>query len=212
MTPLSFLSGCLLPLARPCPPQTADSLLLRRTPETSQELGGNSGSQPAARRVQLLEVSQYLEAYLWPNFDGAAASWEHVMSIILMLNEKFREGVLAWGGLRSDGAKFEAFFQRFLRFKVPRLSLNPPVLPDSSLSSSSPPPNYPRRRLLTPPPGSSDFQSEREVTPVEKLNYLLFCINVFQSLEQEMVRSQASGCFRSVRKWGGLGWRLWRGL
>lgn len=44
----------------------------------------------------LLEVSQYLENYLWPNFDASTASYEHIMSILLMVNEKFREGVPAW--------------------------------------------------------------------------------------------------------------------
>ena len=44
----------------------------------------------------LLEISQYLENYLWPNFDAATASLEHIMSIILMVNEKFRENVPAW--------------------------------------------------------------------------------------------------------------------
>lgn len=39
-------------------------------------------------RVMILEVSQYLENYLWPNFDPDSASFEHVMSMILMVNEK----------------------------------------------------------------------------------------------------------------------------
>jgi intron-binding protein aquarius len=38
----------------------------------------------------ILEVSQYLENYLWPHFDPAEASFEHVISIILMVNEKVR--------------------------------------------------------------------------------------------------------------------------
>ncbi|KAL1189008.1 hypothetical protein V5N11_016905 [Cardamine amara subsp. amara] len=44
----------------------------------------------------ILEVSQYLENYLWPNFDPETATFEHVMSMILMINEKFRENVAAW--------------------------------------------------------------------------------------------------------------------
>lgn len=40
------------------------------------------------QRVMILEVSRYLENYLWPNFETEAASFEHVMSIILMVNEK----------------------------------------------------------------------------------------------------------------------------
>ncbi len=47
-------------------------------------------------RVQLLEISQYLESYLWPHFDAATATPAHVMSILLMANEKFKEQVSAW--------------------------------------------------------------------------------------------------------------------
>lgn len=60
------------------------------------ELGGGRDAPPALKRVMLLEVSQYLELYLWPYFDAATASFEHVMSILLMVNEKFRNGVPAW--------------------------------------------------------------------------------------------------------------------
>lgn len=42
------------------------------------------------QRVMILEVSQYLENYLWPNFSPETASFEHVMSMILMVNEKVR--------------------------------------------------------------------------------------------------------------------------
>lgn len=67
--------------------------------------------------MQLLEISQYLENYLWPHFDAAAATPAHVMSIILMLNEKFKEQVSAWAcfqerqvGLpRDSGRRVEAY-------------------------------------------------------------------------------------------------------
>lgn len=47
------------------------------------------------------QVSQYLEGYLWPCFDPATSSDGHVMSILVMVNEKFREGVPAWTGFHS---------------------------------------------------------------------------------------------------------------
>lgn len=48
-----------------------------------------SGRKPVPlQRVMVLEVSQYLENYLWPNFDPETATFEHVMSMILMINEK----------------------------------------------------------------------------------------------------------------------------
>lgn len=40
--------------------------------------------------------SQYLESYLWPNFCEDNATKEYVMSIIIMLNEKFRERISVW--------------------------------------------------------------------------------------------------------------------
>ena len=55
------------------------------------ELKVVSGRKPVPlQRVMVLEVSQYLENYLWPNFDPETATFEHVMSMILMINEKVR--------------------------------------------------------------------------------------------------------------------------
>jgi hypothetical protein len=50
----------------------------------------------------LPQVSQYLEGYLWPHFDAATASDAHVLSIAVMVNEKFREGVPAWTAFHSQ--------------------------------------------------------------------------------------------------------------
>eukprot|EP00803_Ostreobium_quekettii_P001943 evm.model.scf_2381.2 EVM.evm.TU.scf_2381.2 scf_2381:10191-21993(-) len=80
----------------------------------SRELGGASGEPPGLKRIMLLEVSQYLELYLWPNFDPQSATYAHVMSIILMVNEKFREGVSAWACFHEREEGFAAFFQRVL--------------------------------------------------------------------------------------------------
>lgn len=44
----------------------------------------------------ILEFSQYLENYLWPNYVSSNATFAHMMSIIIMLNEKFRERVAPW--------------------------------------------------------------------------------------------------------------------
>jgi hypothetical protein len=49
----------------------------------------------------LLQVSQYLEGYLWPHFDPVTSSDAHVLSIAVMVNEKFREGVPAWTAFHS---------------------------------------------------------------------------------------------------------------
>lgn len=65
-------------------------------------------SSVALRRMQILELSQYLERYLWPHFEAATASPEHVMSIIMMVNEKFREGVPAWDAFVQPAAGDDA--------------------------------------------------------------------------------------------------------
>ncbi|XP_054156654.1 RNA helicase aquarius-like [Oppia nitens] len=53
------------------------------------------------RRIVILELSRYLENYLWPNFGqlvtaDAAVGVEYLMSIVVMVNEKFRERVNVW--------------------------------------------------------------------------------------------------------------------
>lgn len=60
------------------------------------ELSGGSPDAPSLRRVMVLEVSQYLERYLWPNFDPEHAVFAEIMSAVLMVNEKFREGAAPW--------------------------------------------------------------------------------------------------------------------
>ena len=54
--------------------------------------------------------SQYLEAYLWPHF-SACASREHLLSMIVLVNEKFRESLPAWACF-ADADKFGLFFRR----------------------------------------------------------------------------------------------------
>eukprot|EP00850_Spirogloea_muscicola_P023959 SM000413S15642 [mRNA] locus=s413:13687:24995:+ [translate_table: standard] len=71
------------------------------------------------------------------------------MSIVLMVNEKFRENVPAWRSFHERTEAFPAFFKCVLQLQD---------------------------------------QGAREMTIREKINYLLFVINCFQSLEDEMVR------------------------
>ena len=48
-----------------------------------RELGGGGASAQRLKRVMMLEISQYLENYLWPFFDAETASNAHVMSILV---------------------------------------------------------------------------------------------------------------------------------
>ncbi|XP_031121406.1 RNA helicase aquarius isoform X2 [Ipomoea triloba] len=111
------------------------------------ELTVKGGRKPVPlQRVMILEVSQYLENYLWPNFNPESSTFEHVMSMILMVNEKFRENVAAWLCFHDQKDKFKAFLERVISLK-----------------------------------------EGRSLSIAEKTNYLLFMINAFQSLEDEIV-------------------------
>ncbi|GKV09176.1 hypothetical protein SLEP1_g20718 [Rubroshorea leprosula] len=127
------------------------------------ELKVKSGRKPVPlQRVMILEVSQYLENYLWPNFEPETASFEHVMSMILMVNEKFRENVAAWICFYDRKDVFKGFLGRVLHLK-----------------------------------------EGKELTIAEKTNYLVFMINAFQSLEDEVVRETVLG-LASLRSWHSL--------
>ncbi|XP_049959812.1 RNA helicase aquarius [Schistocerca serialis cubense] len=72
------------------------------------------GSNFAIRRIMMLEFSQYLENYLWPNYKTGHASHAHMMSIVVMVNEKFRERVPAWQPFCKRPDHFSGFFQQVL--------------------------------------------------------------------------------------------------
>ncbi|KAF6168355.1 hypothetical protein GIB67_018195 [Kingdonia uniflora] len=128
------------------PPGKVNPELVKEIYET--ELLVKSGRKTVPlQRVMILEVSQYLENYLWPNFDPEISTFEHVMSMILMINEKFRENVAAWICFYDRKDVFRRFLERVLKLK----------------------------------------QEERVMSIAEKTNYLLFMINAFQSLEDEVV-------------------------
>ncbi|GLT61707.1 hypothetical protein SLA2020_343940 [Shorea laevis] len=127
------------------------------------ELKVKSGRKPVPlQRVMILEVSQYLENYLWPNFEPETASFEHVISMILMVNEKFRENVAAWICFYDRKDVFKGFLGRVLHLK-----------------------------------------EGKELTIAEKTNYLVFMINAFQSLEDEVVRETVLR-LASLRSWQSL--------
>lgn len=115
----------------------------------TSELNGNQDTAPKLKRIMLLEISQYLENYLWPNFDEKTATYQHVMSIILMVNEKFRENVPAWDGFKQREDALPGFFNRVVTLKT-----------------------------------------GRQLRQHEKVSYLMFAINAFQSLENSAVRAR----------------------
>uniref|UniRef100_A0A1B6DEG6 RNA helicase aquarius N-terminal domain-containing protein n=1 Tax=Clastoptera arizonana TaxID=38151 RepID=A0A1B6DEG6_9HEMI len=77
-------------------------------------LGEICGSKFSIRRTMMLEFSQYMENYLWPNYKTGEATHAHMMSIVVMLNEKFRERVPAWEAFKKHPDHFSGFFQQVL--------------------------------------------------------------------------------------------------
>ena len=72
----------------------------------------NIAGESNIRRVMMLEFSQYLENYLWPNFNEENSTPAHVMSIVYMVNEKFRERVPAWLPFQKNAQQFPTLFKR----------------------------------------------------------------------------------------------------
>lgn len=62
----------------------------------------------------MLEFSQYLESYLWPNYKAEEANHAYLMSIVVLLNEKFREKVEVWKIFETNTEQFEHFFRKVM--------------------------------------------------------------------------------------------------
>ena len=73
------------------------------------------------KKISDLELSHYLENYLWPNFNYEQhnSNQYYLMSIILMINEKFRENIDVWSFFKEETVKFSKLFS-----SITRLSLN----------------------------------------------------------------------------------------
>ncbi|XP_055625875.1 RNA helicase aquarius [Toxorhynchites rutilus septentrionalis] len=82
-------------------------------------------SRYSMRRIMMLEFSQYLENYLWPNYRGEEATRAHLMSIVIMLNEKFREKVEVWKVFESNADQFPVFFQKVLEACLEESAITP---------------------------------------------------------------------------------------
>ncbi|KAM1811895.1 hypothetical protein ACFX12_028479 [Malus domestica] len=144
------------------PKKPFDPELVNEIYRTELSVGKGQRRAVPSQRVMILEVSQYLENYLWPNFDPETATFEHVMSMILIVNEKFRENVAAWTCFYDRKDVFKGFLEKVLRLK-----------------------------------------SGRELSIAEKTNYLVFMINAFQSLEDEIV-SDTVLSLASLQSWHSL--------
>lgn len=80
----------------------------------NKELSGNLN----LARLNMLETSSYLENYLWSNMT-TGSSFEHIFSIVLMINEKCREGSPVFDHLTENNDKFSCFYNRCIALSPP---------------------------------------------------------------------------------------------
>lgn len=72
-------------------------------------------SENSNRRIALLEFSQYLELYLWPNYVAGESTHAHALSIVVMMNEKTRERISGWHIFESSNQEqFSGFFHQIM--------------------------------------------------------------------------------------------------
>lgn len=81
------------------------------------ELGGGQ-TDPQSRPLALLEFSMYLENYLWPFYKPKSVGPSHLISAILIVNEKAREGSPTWTCFHGRKDEFPAFFAEILSLLV----------------------------------------------------------------------------------------------
>ena len=72
------------------------------------------GTNFNSSRIVVLELSQYLESYLWPNYSHNASS-THMLSVIILVNQKFRERIPAWSSFEKHPGPFRVFFRHLTR-------------------------------------------------------------------------------------------------
>ena len=76
------------------------------------------GSNFSIKRIMMLEFSQFLENFLWPNYSDETTSLSHIMAIVIIVNEKFRERVPAWTPFQVKPDFFTHFFHSVLQWAV----------------------------------------------------------------------------------------------
>merc|ERR1711991_405497 len=70
-------------------------------------------------RAKVLELSQYLEEYLWPNLPTSSPPKEHILSIVIMVNLKSSLSLSPFTPLTSSPPIFESFVTHTLSLTSP---------------------------------------------------------------------------------------------
>ena len=82
---------------------------------------GAGKESPCLQRVRQVENDRYFEKFLWPNFDAGKASAEHVLLIMMIVNEKCRESLDPWATFHTPGSEnFASFFHRVITLQTCR--------------------------------------------------------------------------------------------
>ena len=131
----------------------------------------------------MLEFSQYLENYLWPNY-GDKASSEHTLSIVLMINEKFRERVPAWTSFLKSPEKFPVFFGKILEMSLD-IGRKEDEKKDEAGGSNGDEGTKEKKEENSKEAGKSAAISLKEQTFV-----LVFLDHCFTSMEVDIIREQ----------------------
>lgn len=87
--------------------------LLEFDPVVVEKVYNKEISGGDSRRIMILEFSRYLENFLWPHFDEKS-SQAHIMSIVFLLNEKFRERIEVWKVFDQNPENFPVLFSGVL--------------------------------------------------------------------------------------------------
>jgi intron-binding protein aquarius len=88
--------------------------LLPYDPDVVEKVYNREISGGDSRRIMILEFSRYLENFLWPNFTDESTP-NHVMSIVFLLNEKFRERIEVWKVFEQNADQFPTLFTKILQ-------------------------------------------------------------------------------------------------
>ena len=62
----------------------------------------------------MLETTKYLESYLWPNFEAGVGSRDFVLSVMFIINEKFRERASVWEFVGQNRERTALLFSTLL--------------------------------------------------------------------------------------------------
>src|SRR6218665_1889572 len=74
-----------------------------------------AGSIYNTKNIAQYEMDQHLEKVLWPSYNGEKKKF-HIMSIVVMINEKFRERLPSiWQCIQEKPEHFSALFSHVCR-------------------------------------------------------------------------------------------------